>query len=397
MKRSDIPTRFNIPFADAAGGSYVRDVPEASQIGIQDGAASLTDGFPPLNFLPVGAGGVPPFGQDMNGILKQATDWSRWTGAGSPVPYDSAFATAIGGYPKGALLSALNFDGFWLCTADDNTSDPDAAPVGLAVGWIAFFPYPQETLDADRDYYVSTSGSDSNSGLNVADAWATLQHAWDYVSAYINLAGHSVTIHVSDGTYNTGMMAQGALTGAEGPTSFNILGNAGTPANVKVTTSGDCFSGINGSQFHVEGVELSSTAGSCLVAGRGSFIQWEGVRFNTASGNHVSASSTGIALAVDSYTIIGGAQRHFNSNTFGFIGASGSPTATVTGTPAFSSEFAFASISSLIDAHVMTFSGAATGKRYTATLLSNIYTNGGGASFFPGSVAGSVATSGIYN
>lgn len=127
MKLSDLPTRFNIPFANSAGGGFVRNVPEASQIGVQDGAASLTTGFPPLNFLPVGAGGVPPFGQDMNGILRQITLWSQWQGAGGLSPYDGAFSTAINGYPKTAVLASSVTTGvIWLNIADDNVTNPDS-------------------------------------------------------------------------------------------------------------------------------------------------------------------------------------------------------------------------------------------------------------------------------
>ncbi len=139
MKLSDLPARFNIPFANSAGGGYVRSVPQASQVGIQDGAASLETGYPPLNFLPVGAGGVPPFGQDMNGILKQITQWSRWQGAGGLSSYNSDFSTAIGGYPQGAILAGTSAGAIWLNLVDDNTANPDtggahwlniAAPIG---------------------------------------------------------------------------------------------------------------------------------------------------------------------------------------------------------------------------------------------------------------------------
>ncbi len=83
MKLSDIPAnKFPIPFANAAGPSYITTIPEASQIGITAGAASLTDGFVPLNFQPVGSGGVPPRGVDFNGLLKQITQWSQWQNAG---------------------------------------------------------------------------------------------------------------------------------------------------------------------------------------------------------------------------------------------------------------------------------------------------------------------------
>ncbi|TIR07986.1 MAG: hypothetical protein E5X32_13210, partial [Mesorhizobium sp.] len=125
MKISALPTKFAVPFGASASPSYIRAIPLASQIGIVNGAASLTDGFPPLNFLPVGSGGVPPFGQDMNGILKQITQWSQWQNAGGLVPYDAAFSTAIGGYPYGAVLVGATAGVVWLSTVDDNTSDPD--------------------------------------------------------------------------------------------------------------------------------------------------------------------------------------------------------------------------------------------------------------------------------
>lgn len=135
MNSTDVPTRFPIPFANAAGGSYIRPIPTASQVGIQDGAASLTDGFPPDCFIPIGGGGVPPFGQDVNGLLNQISAWCRWQGAGGPVIYNAAFATAVSGYPKGAVLQSSALAGiFWISTVDGNVTDPDGS---LAANWTA--------------------------------------------------------------------------------------------------------------------------------------------------------------------------------------------------------------------------------------------------------------------
>lgn len=135
MKASDIPVKFQIPFGESAGPSFIRPIPVASQIGVVDGAASLTDGFVPLNMTPVGAGGVPPFGQDINGILNQTTAWSRWMNVGGPVAWDSAFSTAIGGYPLGATVASATLAGiYWLCTIDDNMSNPDSG----GAGWVSY-------------------------------------------------------------------------------------------------------------------------------------------------------------------------------------------------------------------------------------------------------------------
>lgn len=126
MKASQQPTKFPIGFGASAGGAYIRAIPQASQIGIQAGAASLTDGFPPLTFQSEAAGGVPPFGEDFNGILNQLSLWCQWVTAGSPVFYNSSFSASIGGYPSGALLNQLaNPRFYWVSLVDDNPSNPD--------------------------------------------------------------------------------------------------------------------------------------------------------------------------------------------------------------------------------------------------------------------------------
>lgn len=131
MLTTDVPTKLAIPFADAAGVSYIRAIPEASQIGIEDGAASLEDGFPPLNATPIVSGGVPPTIKDMNGILNLVSAWSRWTAAGGPTFYDGTFSTAIGGYPKGSVLTSASTAGvLYVSTIDNNTNDPDSVSTG---------------------------------------------------------------------------------------------------------------------------------------------------------------------------------------------------------------------------------------------------------------------------
>lgn len=132
--QSSSPPKFNIPWGNGAGVPYIRSIPQSSQIGITNCAASLTDGFPPLSFTPPGAGGCPPFGADFNGIFKQITQWSQWYSAGGPIFYDSAFAgSASNGYPNGAIVQSTIVPGdFWLSTADNNTTNPDTG----GAGWV---------------------------------------------------------------------------------------------------------------------------------------------------------------------------------------------------------------------------------------------------------------------
>ena len=134
MQDSALPTKTSVPFGASATSSYINPIPIPSQIGIKNGAASFTDGFPPLTMTPPNSGGVLPFGPDFNGIFNFITLWLQWFNAGGQTPYDSAFSTAIGGYPNGAVLQAASVPGgAWVSTTDNNTTDPDTG----GAGWIS--------------------------------------------------------------------------------------------------------------------------------------------------------------------------------------------------------------------------------------------------------------------
>ncbi len=135
LTQSQSPPKFPVVWGASAGSAYIRSIPVPSQIGIQNCAASFTDGEPPLTFTPATAGGCPPFGQDFNGIFKQITQGVQWQQAGGPIFYDSAFATTIGGYPNGArIASAVTPGTVWISTADNNTTNPDSLSGNQVVG-----------------------------------------------------------------------------------------------------------------------------------------------------------------------------------------------------------------------------------------------------------------------
>jgi len=131
MQASNAPIKSAVPFAESGTKNTI---PVASQIDVAPGAASFTDGFPPLTMTPLAAGGVPPYGADFNGILNFLSTATRWSQAGAHYRFDAAFSAAIGGYPKGAILSASSgASGRWLNLVESNLTDPDAG----GGGWIA--------------------------------------------------------------------------------------------------------------------------------------------------------------------------------------------------------------------------------------------------------------------
>lgn len=134
MQLINSPGKLLLPFAQSGAKNTI---PVDSQIGITGGAASLTDGFPPLTRTPLAAGGVPPSGEDMNGILYELSAIVRWANAGGGYVYDAAFATDanVNGYPKGARVLRSDGLGYWFNTVDNNATNPEAAGA-LAAGWV---------------------------------------------------------------------------------------------------------------------------------------------------------------------------------------------------------------------------------------------------------------------
>jgi hypothetical protein len=124
------------PFAvNAAPANITLPIPVASQIGTTPGAASYNDGFPPDTMIPVVAGGIPPFGQDFNGILYTVTASIAAMQAGQPWLYNTTIVAAIGGYPVGTILANADGSGLWINTIAANVTDPDGSNPS---GWVSF-------------------------------------------------------------------------------------------------------------------------------------------------------------------------------------------------------------------------------------------------------------------
>lgn len=127
------------PFGSAAvlGSDITLPIPVPSQTAILVGAASFTDGFPPATRTDPAFGGVPPFGQDMTGILYMISQYGALIQAGQIVPFDAVVAAAIGGYIIGAKVASASVPGLvWTNNLDGNTVDPDVTPTN----WVADRP-----------------------------------------------------------------------------------------------------------------------------------------------------------------------------------------------------------------------------------------------------------------
>ena len=92
------------------------------------GRAGFDQGFSAINMTAKEAGGIPPFGQDFNGIFYEVTNILRYMQAGGQPTFSSALATAIGGYPKGAMVLGSDGVTLWQSKVDSNSTDPNIDP-----------------------------------------------------------------------------------------------------------------------------------------------------------------------------------------------------------------------------------------------------------------------------
>lgn len=129
------PTPITTPFAVSGNRNTI---PIPSQIGVTDGAASYTDGFPPLTMTPLSSGGKPPAGPDMNGVLFEITTALRYLGAGGRAKFSSALAVAIGGYPVGSVLQDNSGANEYINIVDGNSIDFNNTPSAIGVSWILY-------------------------------------------------------------------------------------------------------------------------------------------------------------------------------------------------------------------------------------------------------------------
>jgi hypothetical protein len=126
------PLLISVPWGvGAANPTYIKlPIPVPSQISTTINSASFTDGFPPNTMTPEASGGLPFFGQEMNGILWMISAYCANFAAGALSPYNATLSADISGYPVGVVLVNANGDGLWINQVSGNTTDPDTGGAG---------------------------------------------------------------------------------------------------------------------------------------------------------------------------------------------------------------------------------------------------------------------------
>lgn len=134
----DQPKLITTPFAQDAPSGAVDPIPEtlAPSDPIQN--ASWTLGFPNVTMIPLAAGGIPPRGQSMNGVLKAISEHSSFVGGGGQYKWDQDWVDAKGGYAKGAVLQSDDGLASYVSAVDNNTDNFNTDPDSIGTSWLPY-------------------------------------------------------------------------------------------------------------------------------------------------------------------------------------------------------------------------------------------------------------------
>ena len=235
------------------------------------------------------------------------------------------------------------------------------------------------------DIYVRADGNDSNGGFSntAGGALASVEAALALAACFA--AGVSVIVHVGAGSFAVGSWAT-----FSGESALEIIG-----AGVGSTTISGILASAGG-RIEISNCTLGGYGIQCF--GRGSSINGFNIRFSGASGSpHIYARDGGlIQLGNYSVSAISSGGDHIQLGDSARLVLSGTVTVLANLSPGkwINADGPFAYCDAGCSFSLGAFS--VTGARYSAIQGSIIQTGGSGASFLPGSTAGSVASGGQY-
>lgn len=259
-----------------------------------------------------------------------------------------------------------------------------SSSVATILGWAR-----REVLSADRTYYVRTDGADTNNGLanSAGGAFLTIQKAIN-TALGLDMSIYGVTINIGAGTFAEGsfLSIQGngnariTLQGASYTTTtisgstYGVLATGSlslTILNLNITGSAIGLWARYGAQVFLAGNMAFGAASARLIGcDNSAYIECVG------SGNNIYLAGN------STYAIFVGSLGHV------FVGSSAKMLTTAARTFTATVSATNGGVLEMQGATFDVTAGAVTGSRYAAANGGIINTGGGGASFVPGSTAG---------
>jgi hypothetical protein len=262
-------------------------------------------------------------------------------------------------------------------------------------------------LTAATTFYVAPGGADvPGNGLAITSPAATIGFILNVLRSSYDLNMQAVTIQLANGTYTQEADHAGDMAGLQGAANLIIQGNMASPNLVTWNGGANaCLNCANGALIQVQGVTMQNSAANCIISQTHSRILFQNIIFGPALGAHLVSARGATLNAMGNYTIAGGAQRHVVALEHGEVYLDpepgnflsfpvGSPTITLTGTPAFSVSFISSHNLSTVKVGAAFVGAAAAGNQSDTNLNSTIVIYGQGTSYLPGTPATSTNATG---
>ena len=132
------------------------------------------------------------------------------------------------------------------------------------------------------DYYVATTGSDTTGNGSSGSPWATIAHAFGYISQFYSAS--AVTIHVANGTYVTPAHTNTAYFSQSNISSWVIIGGGAATCLFDATATGASGFFASGTSVSISGIGVAAY-NQCFGASTGGIMQLNNVNINGASAN----------------------------------------------------------------------------------------------------------------
>lgn len=342
---------------------------------------------------------------DGNLYVRQAGTWAIATsggggGGGTVTQIDVTVPTglAVAGVPitTTGTVAITYAPGYSIPTNADQLNWSTAYGWGdhAAVGY-ALKNQTREKLTAARTYYVRSDGNDANDGLadTSAGAFLTMQKASDTIAA-LDLSIYNVTVQVTAGVFESAVYRDPVGSG-----NINVFGQGDTTIFRRTATSGAAISFAGDSKkwrFNNLQYEAPNGDANGVVAANNQQTQINNCTSGVCTAFHLNVAGSGVISIGGTHTIKGNAQAHWLCSYKGGLVAAAN--ITLVGSIAFSQAFAICQMQALIRTGPITFTGSATGQRFTVGTQAQINVNGAGLTYLPGSTAGVIdtATGGLY-
>ncbi len=354
--------------------------------------ASVQAGFPANTMQSELAGGLPPFGQDMNGYLFLISSHTLYVECGQLYAYNSPLATAIGGYLAGTVLGMTDGTGMWLCTVNGNTSNPDTG----GAGWAPLAVYGKVTV-AVTGGTVALSAAQSKYGVVILSGilasnlvvqfpqnnqeWLVINNTSGAFTTTVNTAAvgsAGVVIPQSGFSAPTGVysIGDGNLYPTVAPLSLNISVAPTNNSIVQRSNLGYVLATYFNMSAPVDNISITNVVTS----------QSDGyLRQNSLTNFESQVLLQGLAGALVNGQVPYSVVQQWASTFFNNAALTGVPTAPTAAPGTNNTQIASTAFAAAIATGSVTIGGSAAGQQNSMTLPNGIIIKWGQTGFFSGS------------